>query len=237
MLHLSGDDIHLFLDDLNLSLGAASVGAGHHCVFLIDGAQLTAQGCSFSSPMAPSIAATGQGTEVNLTGCLFGPDKAQPASAGVVIDSGARLSAESCLLQHCKAPAVEIRGSGSEASLDKCIFVKCKAQAVLLYSEGKSLVMRGCDVRECGTLPIFPGMTVSSGSAAVSDCRFLDNTSEAIVVQPDPGDSTSASLELRGSILSGNMGGVMFGHVGCWDPRTAATKGGGMGYLVDNLFR
>ena len=83
--------------------------------------------------------------------------------------------------------------------------------------------------------------------------RFLGNPSEAIVVEGEPGSAAPPTLDLRGSTLAGNMGGVMFGFGRGGVPqalqghfltppavamnRGASGESGGAGWLDDNLIK
>jgi len=183
----------------------------YHCIFMGDKSQLTARDCVFSSPISPSIGIKGVGTHCHLINCTFGPDKLRRSSAGVIVSDGASLLAESCLFQRCTAPAVEVRGAGAAGQFIKCRFLKCEYQAAILYCGGSSLVLEECEVNRCGKIPSAPGLSVGCGTASVINCRFIDNSSEAIVVQGDPGQDPPV-LNVISSIFKGNLAGVMFGY-------------------------
>ena len=197
-----------------------------HCILMTEKSHFTARDCVFSSPMSPCVGVRGTGTRCHLIRCTFGPDTRRPASAGVIVTDGASLQVEASRFNRCYAPAVEIRGFGSVAHIIHSTFFKCKQQAVLLYNGGSRLILEESEIARCGKIPITPGLTVGCGTATVNKCRFVDNASEAIVVQADSGFEPPV-LDVTSSIFTGNSAAVMFGF-------GTDKSSGGSGSLVRN---
>eukprot|EP00798_Chlamydomonas_sp_ICE-L_P007341 gene7341-462_t len=183
-------------------------------------------GISSGHHYAPCIGAEG-GAHCHLLDCCFGPDKERGASAGVVVDGSSDLVAERCLFKRCRESAVEVRSAGSRADLKGCKFIKCQKQAVMLYSGGMELKMEDCLIDHCGNMTMHHLLLVACGTAQLHKCYFLNNRSDAVVVQCDNRLSAPV-LEMTECILKGNMSGVMFG---CG---IDLENGGGSGSLVNN---
>eukprot|EP00798_Chlamydomonas_sp_ICE-L_P007337 gene7337-458_t len=217
------------MEDLTLAVPDVTGMSDGHCVYLTNQAQLEARGCIFSSPNAPCIAAVGE-AHCRLINCCFGADKEdkeRSASAGVIVEGSSSLVAERCRFLRCREAAAEVRSAVSKAHLKGCEFIECQKQAVKLYSGGKKLVMEGCLIDHCGNMTMHNLLLVACGTAQLRRCSFLNNKSDAVVVQSDDHQS-APELDMRECILQGNMSGVTF------EFGEGGIINGGSGILVNN---
>eukprot|EP00798_Chlamydomonas_sp_ICE-L_P016802 gene16802-23081_t len=198
----------------------------HHCILLMDQAQLQARGCVFSSPTSPCIAIGDSGTCCSLSDCCFGPDKERAVSAGVLVDNSAYIKAERCQFLRCCEVAVEVRSAGSEAHLKACTFTKCKKQAVLLHSGGEGLFMEDCMIENCGDTVTNGLVHVACGKARLRKCSLVNNKTDGVVVQSESRQNAPV-LDMSDCKLTGNSTGVLFGF-------GTGGGGGGSGVLDNN---
>eukprot|EP00798_Chlamydomonas_sp_ICE-L_P018401 gene18401-24872_t len=215
------------MEDLALELPyLPGMSDGNHCISVARQAQLQVRGCVFSSPHSPCIGINDRGTCCRLVDCSFGPDKERTASAAIIVDDSSDVVADRCRFLRCSKAAVEVRSAGSRAHLRECKFIKCKQQAVVLYNGGEGLVMEDCLIKRCGDSTIHSLAQVGCGTAHLLRCSFVDNRSDAVMVQCDVGQKAPV-LVMRECTLKGNLSGVMFGL-------GEGESSGGSGILANN---
>eukprot|EP00798_Chlamydomonas_sp_ICE-L_P007343 gene7343-464_t len=87
--------------------------------------------------------------------------------------------------------------------------------------------MENCLIERCGDMTVHSILLVACGSTKLDKCSFINNKSDAVVVQCDNRQS-APELGMRECILKGNMSGVIFGF------GIVEGSGGGSGILFKN---